>query len=371
MRRGLPAMTKANDPWYVRMPDGRVLKASSTRAVRHHIKNGQIPHDSRVRRSADEEWSGLEWTTEFADLIKRLRAQHEEAALDVVIAPSADRADSMRLRTLGVCGFVDELLSALDSTLLRNKLTPALALGVLLGLLGGAGYLTLLRFLPDEELAVRTLQAGIDFLLVLPLVCIVTQLTYIELTHLRSARFGEGTAHLFRAFRRVFLLEVLLLGLLVALVLGVRWLPDRVAELPALQNSPVMREALLQALGVLQVLVEFSVGALASLLLLLPPIVVIEEVSAYACLGIWGNLLREHFARILVYEGMAATLGLVMSLPLLIPLAWVHTLAIPGAAYAQTVLQGIAFAPLATYLVVANVYIFLNLRYEHAPRRRG
>lgn len=364
-------MTRPIDPWYVRLPDGKVLKATSTRAVRHHVKTGQVPLESRVRRSADEEWSGLEWTAEFADLVKRLRAREEEAALDVVVSPSADRGDSLRLQTLGVCGFVDELLAALDSALLPNKLTPALLLGVVLGLLGGAGYLTLKRVFPDEELAVRGLQAGIAFLLIVPLACIVTQLTYLELTHLRGARFSEGTQHLFRSFRRVFLLDVLLCAVLLALVLGVRWLPGWLEQLPALHGNPGLQDTLLQAAGVAQVLIEFSVGALASLLLLIPPIVVIEESSAYAVLGIWGNLLREHLLRVLVYEGMAATLGLVLSLPLLIPLAWVHTLAVPGAPYAQTVLQGIALAPLATYLVVANVSIYLNLRYERAPRRRG
>src|SRR5947209_19003346 len=61
-------MSQSSDEWYVRFPDGRVIHAHSTASVRHHLETGTIPPESRVRRAAGEEWTLLEWTTEFADL---------------------------------------------------------------------------------------------------------------------------------------------------------------------------------------------------------------------------------------------------------------------------------------------------------------
>src|SRR4051794_35433235 len=118
--RAKTTMTKPADSWYVRLPDGRVLRASSTRAVRHHIRHGRIPLDSRVRRSGYEEWSALEWTSEFAELV---RSQRLVEAEDVATTPPppgepggiAARMDSLQLQTVGVRGFVEELLAALDS----------------------------------------------------------------------------------------------------------------------------------------------------------------------------------------------------------------------------------------------------------------
>src|SRR5690349_19800165 len=57
------------DTWYVRFPDGRVVRAANTQVVRQHLSTGQIPLESRVRRSGEDEWSTLDWTREFADLV--------------------------------------------------------------------------------------------------------------------------------------------------------------------------------------------------------------------------------------------------------------------------------------------------------------
>src|SRR5947207_2748939 len=64
------AMKPGLDAWYIRIPDGRVLRAATTKAVRVHVGSGLIPPDSRVRRHPDDEWAALEWTQEFADLVK-------------------------------------------------------------------------------------------------------------------------------------------------------------------------------------------------------------------------------------------------------------------------------------------------------------
>ena len=61
-------MSEAADFWYIRLPDGQVLRAASTAIVRQHLEAGRIPAGSMVRRTADGEWVTLAWTREFADL---------------------------------------------------------------------------------------------------------------------------------------------------------------------------------------------------------------------------------------------------------------------------------------------------------------
>src|SRR5262245_59782830 len=119
-------MSHPSDVWYVRLPDGRVLRAPSTVAVRHHVTAGRIPRDSRVRRSQDDEWAPLEWTEEFADLVPLLEARGRESAgahnAETATASLprpvsiASRLDPLQLQTVGVRGSVEELLAALDST---------------------------------------------------------------------------------------------------------------------------------------------------------------------------------------------------------------------------------------------------------------
>ncbi len=52
-------MKEHYDPWFVRLPDGRVLNAKSTASVRHHVGAGNIPLNSMARRDADAEWAPL------------------------------------------------------------------------------------------------------------------------------------------------------------------------------------------------------------------------------------------------------------------------------------------------------------------------
>ena len=71
-------MSTLNDPWYVRFPDGRVRRAASTEIVRLQLGDGRIPPASLVRRTAEDEWTALQWVPEFADLAARL-ANHRPA----------------------------------------------------------------------------------------------------------------------------------------------------------------------------------------------------------------------------------------------------------------------------------------------------
>ena len=63
-------MSPTPDAWYLRFPDGRVLRAGSTEAVRHHLEHGRIPPDSRARRDPGEPWVPLGRTPAFADLVR-------------------------------------------------------------------------------------------------------------------------------------------------------------------------------------------------------------------------------------------------------------------------------------------------------------
>jgi len=106
------------------------------------------------------------------------------------------------------------------------------------------------------------------------------------------------------------------------------------------------------------------------LALLLGPTVVIEEGSLSQSLGSWGGLLRRHLVRVVFYETLAAAVAFVLSVPFVVPVvlaagpALGDNVVAQATGYAVAVLLGLAVAPALAYLTVANVFIYLNLRYE-------
>src|SRR5205085_2928910 len=96
-------MSRAPDVWYIRLPDGRVLRANSTRSVRHNLHRGQIPPGSRVRRSAEDEWVSLDLTAEFADLVN-LPSTRGAAAAAAVPAGEPPATLPFALDKAGVSG---------------------------------------------------------------------------------------------------------------------------------------------------------------------------------------------------------------------------------------------------------------------------
>src|SRR5262249_36168464 len=198
--RGAP-MSQVTDIWYVRFPDGRVLKAPSTDALRQHLGTGQIPFASRVRRSDEEEWVALDWTEEFADLVLPGGAatpasasshRREWFTMGGEWANLASRLDPTRLRTVGLRGLAEELVAALDSTMSRRKLLTAGAVGFVGGIVA-ALVASSVELLPWPlswwiwaAAAVLVLAVGVGANVLL------TQLTYIELSRLRPARWTEA-----------------------------------------------------------------------------------------------------------------------------------------------------------------------------------
>jgi hypothetical protein len=360
-------MADSADVWYVRLPDGHVLRAASTAAVRQHLESGRIPLDSRVRRSAENAWVQVERVPEFADLVAvRARAsprpQPAARPANHDAPRSAGQGNSLHLQTVGVRGHVDELLAALDATLVRRRLLGAAAVGLL-----GAGVVSLTRrFGFGEEVwgPLPWVAAGFVVLALGALYAVViTQMVFVELSQLRPATRAEITARLGRNWLWLILADLLVGGLFFLPIGGLAWLGG---QLPQDAGG----DALLGIVVSLRLVLEVLLWPVFGLALLLAPIVVIEERSALRALGQWWALLRRNLSRVFVYEALAAALGVVTSLPLVCPVAlaaWFCSPTEPANPVVEAtlaILFGLALTPLVAYLAVANVYIFLNLRYE-------
>ena len=88
-------MATSSDLWYIRLPDGRVLHARSTDAMRRYLKSGRIPWESRVRRSPDDTWQPLQ-QTQYHGLVARLQ---QSLGATTTGDPQSDRpAGLLRLR---------------------------------------------------------------------------------------------------------------------------------------------------------------------------------------------------------------------------------------------------------------------------------
>jgi len=110
--------------------------------------------------------------------------------------------------------------------------------------------------------------------------------------------------------------------------------------------------------------------------LLLGPVVVVEECSVPGALRQWWWLVRRHLGRLLLYES-AAVLGGFALLPFTFPVvlaAWGRWGQWGGLdnviGLSLVLLAGLAAAPLLAYQAVAQVFLYLNLRYEYDRQRR-
>jgi hypothetical protein len=356
-------MSRASDPWYVRLPDGRVMRAGSTAAVRHHLEAGRIPSDSRVRRRSEEEWQTLDWTAEFSDLAgQRIRTVSPRASA-MREAPA-----ELQLHTIGVRGLAEELLAAMDSALVRAKLGIAALTGVLLAAAVIVGELLEGGEWPWLPWVVAGL---VGLVLVAGCATLLTQMTFVEVSRLRPARRSEATAGLLRSICRLATVQLLVGGTTVAGLIFLRLIPTWAIDAAALErlaDAQWLAGLVTAAALILQVLLWPVLG----FTLLLAPVIVIEETSVLASLRIWWQLLRSHLSRVFLYEALAFALAAIAALPFLLPIALALSSAPLDGMVGQMargvliVLTGLALTPLLAYLFVANVFIFLNLRYEHS-----
>jgi hypothetical protein len=377
------------DPWYIRMPDGRTIKAKSTASVRHHIEAGHIPLNSMVRRDSGEEWVNLVWVAEFADLGARAGqppAPSSSGGHPTVRSGVAARLDPMRLQTVGIRGLIDELIAALDTTLTRSKIVPAFAAAILISLgFFAARAVHPLVFDPKDLPALPVFVGSAFTLVVLSLLnALLAKLTHLELSAMRPARLSDATGTIAGYAGQVLLANAIIAGAGLALLFLMnhvsesadRWLADHSGM------SERMREILMTLILVVLTLLSILVWLVVGLCWLIAPAIVVEESSWLAGVREWRQLVREHFGRIVVYEGLTIMLGIAISLPLTLTVnlalrgepailpGWPVSAGnggnwIRGGAHAA--IQGLTAGPLLALLAVANVFIYLNLRYEQSP----
>lgn len=370
------ATIQDKDIWYVRLPDGRVIRSRSTVSLRYHVRKGRIPLTSRVRRSDAEDWRSLQEVQELAESAAVATARsHKGNGPGNVDGRMRSRTAFQESRLLGVRGLVGELLDALDSSLNRVKMGVA----CLLGMLAGIGLITW-NLLGDAFAGTSWTIAASIWVVVLLLavsmgITFITQYTALELSKMRQPRTSELWPSVFGQSLRLAAALLIVLGAGVALGLLLRRLP---VWMLAQGDEAAWWGYAASAMLIVRLILEvifWPVIALAPLLL--GPILIVEQGSFLAGIRDWWRLLRQHLGRIFLYEALATTLAAVFTVPLLIPIAvasWPLD-AMPSQQQqvienTVMVLGGIALTPLIAYLLVANVFIYLNLRYEffHSAR---
>src|SRR5262249_44197711 len=116
---------------------------------------------------------------------------------------------------------------------------------------------------------------------------LVTQMTVVELSRLRPARRKEATHRLRANALRLIGCQVLVAGLVVLLIAGLRALPGWVLTREIL---PVSADALAAAATVVGLVLEVILWPILGLAFLLAPIVVVAECGVGAALRQWYGL---------------------------------------------------------------------------------
>jgi hypothetical protein len=369
------------DFWFVRFPDGRILRAANTLILRQELGAGRIPINSTVRRSPEDEWVSIAWTQEFADVVEqrsslsstrepetshRHAGARNSAHLPDHPATVASRLDPTRLHLVGVRGCLEELLAALDSTLVAKKLLAAVVVGPILG--GLLAFWQAEWLERDSRWFVTALCfMGVMALIVALLTALLTRLTYVELSRLRPARWSEGLSGIGHLSFRLIVTEVIVGGAVGGLIVLLRWLPFWLSPATEVISGTVL------ALGMV---LEVALWPTIVFLWLAPPILVVEECSIGRGLWLWLDLLRKHLGRVFLYQTMALGLGLLLTASFLVLISpvFLPTFYSPEGMEnvvrgTRCLLLGLACAPLLAYWIVANTFIYLNLRYGDNDRR--
>jgi hypothetical protein len=214
-------------------------------------------------------------------------------------------------------------------------------------------------------------------LLIVGVVCnvLLTQMTYIELSRLRPARWAEARRGVAGLSWRLFLAFLLSAGVPVAAIVFLRWFPGNFSEMDLPERFVSYRALAAEVFAVVAMMVEIVLWPLVGFTLLLGAIIVVEECSFLGAIAQWWWLVRRDFSRLFLYES-AAVLGGVATLAFVFPLAlaaWGRlqhwgSLDTP-LGFGLCLLAGLAAAPLIAYLSVAHVFIYLSLRYGYDQRR--
>ena len=357
-------MPDTTDLWYICLPDGRVLRAAGTAVVRQQLTAGRLPPGTRLMRSPDDDWRAVERWAEFADLARTSRANGDSPRDQATIA---SRLGPALLERSGVRGLLDELLAALDSTLVGTKLLAAVLAGLLLGGLAALTGLPWFDFglsppgwgwlLPAAALLVWS-WLGV----------MLSRLAYIELSRLRPARWGDGLAGSVGPVLQLALAQGLLVLLLGGLIAAVRWLPGWLPRAGS-EDTAYLFQAAGQAVGVAGMILEVLLWPALLLILPLGALVVVEGCSFLSALRRWCRLVWQRPGRLLLAEALALGVALLLAVPLgLLMTALTTRTPDSDFALANTLvwrsLAGLFGSVVLAYLVVANVFIYLHLHYE-------
>jgi hypothetical protein len=351
-------MATGSDRWYIRLPDGRVVNARSTEALRRYLQSGRIPLESRIRRSTDAPWQTLDRTPEFADLLPA------ESTPEPDLPSAKPKTPAPDLRTLGVRGLVEELFNAFDISLQRTKLTTAAITGMGMGTTLLIGV-EVSRLLDDWAWAGWLGTAFVLLVLFSIGTSILTQMTALELSHFHPAHFSEIRAGLFGYVMRLMCALGLIGGSMFGLIVLLRTVPGWITP-AAPAEIGLGLETLLNVINGLRWLTEVICWPILALAMpLMGPVLIVEDHSIWGGLRDWFYMLRTHLGRIYLYQAIAFALAAMMTLPLLLPiyLAGRRPLSL-GEAVPFFLLVGVALTPGLAYLLVAQVFVYLNLRYE-------
>jgi len=275
---------------------------------------------------------------------------------------ASTRLDPQRLKTVAVRTIVPELLAALENTVMRRKLVAIAFTGLILGALFALSQYPL----PDFGVARLWVDVAIGVAALYVTACVsalLTRTTFVELTRLRPAKAAEVQPGWAGWTMRLFVAQLLVVGFAVGLILLLRGLPQWLlrGDEPAWQIAANVATAA-------AIVGEVVLWPVVALTLLLAPIIVVEQTSVEIGLSHWLGLMRQHLGSILLYEVLAIGVGLVVALVAALPLlflgqAFDERLTLT-AVTTRNVLLGLPAALLFAYMTVANVFIYLNLRYE-------
>ena len=312
-------MSDNRDHWYIRFPDGKLARAAGVGMLRKQLLAGRVPADAELRRQTEEQWRPVGDHPEFADLGDGHGSWHELSLNgDPKPAPTvASRVDPAQMRQPGVRLLLDELLAALDSTLVFRKMLLACAMALPLWVLFVAAAMPV--WLPaslDPWQPVAAAAATVLALLLLQ--ALLTRMTFFELSRMRPARIRDGYAGLPGLWLKSVLVQGSAVGLACAAAWGLRllpaWLMSLAAETPWASGASwaaLCAGALIQS-AIWPALLLFGPFAAAC---------VAEEGSLGQAFAQWRRVIAAHCWRALIAQWLILAVACLAALPALLLLA--------------------------------------------------
>ena len=357
-------MSEESDHWFIRFPNGKMARAVGAAMLRKQITDGRVPADAELRRKSEERWRRVTDHPEFADLSDANGAWEElpvkaeaKAALTV-----ASRVDPAQLRQPGVRVLLDELLAALDSTLVIRKMLLACVMALPLWVLFVAA--SQVSWLPPDLAPWQpAAAAGLTVLVLLLLQAMVARMTFTELSRMRPARIRDSYPGLFGLWIKAVLVQGVAIGLACIVAWDLRLLPAWTMSLGAgTLWAPGVAWAAMCAGTLLQT-------AMWPALLLLAPFMaacVTEEGSLGQALSQWRRVVAANLWKVFIAQWLILALAALVALPVawLLAPCLLEGMSPPGMLVARSLLAALGACLATAYLSAANVFLYLHLRYE-------